>query len=526
MAGEALKLFPLKASPGIKRDTTDTEGNYYSQGQWSRFYRGLPRSIGGYRSMSETYYGPSRGLLVNPNGSGYLNIFSGSASNLVVGQFTSSGFGNSPVDITPSGFTGSSNNVWQMDLIYDAQGSGTSLIIAHAAPNLSAIDSNVVQPVYYGNVNGTSALTATQNDSAATFSIDGGIVCIPPFVIAYGSNGLVCWSQIIGGQNPAVFPVANAANVCATKIVKGLSLRGGAPACLLWSLDCVIQMSYTGGSTVWNFSTLSDQSSILSSSGVVEYDGVYYWPGIDRWLTFNGSLHELPNLMNLDFFYSNLNYAQRQKVFGFKVPRWGEIWWCAPMFGATECNWAFIYNVRENTWYDTPLPSDGRSAAYFADTWQYPIMSSANGLVPIGANTGLNYPLYQHELGTDFVRGNQINAIDSYVLSPTISLVGGGLSAFGGAIAQQENVFTEYAFFEPDFKFGNNLMFSVYGRMYPQDADTLLNQTTITQQSMNNHYDLQVQARYLRWKIESNSQGGFYVMGQPLISYRTGDRQA
>ena len=525
MPGENYKIFPLKASPGIKRDTTDTEGNYWSQGQWVRFYRGLPRSMLGYRSMSEVFPGPSRGLLVNPNGQGYLNIFSGSASNLVVGQFTNMGVGSAYTDVTPSGYTASPNNVWQMDLIYDPQGSGTSMIFAHSAPNLAAIDSNITMPVYYGNVNGTALLTAAQNDSSATFSIDGGVLAMPPLMVAYGSNGLFCWSQITGSYNPAVFPVANAANICATKIVKGLLIRGGSynPSCLLWSLDSLIQASYVGGTVVWNFNTLSDQSSILSSSGVVEMDGIYYWMGIDRFLTFSGVLKELPNEMNLDFCFSNLNYAQRQKAFAFKSPAWGEIWFCVPLFGSTECNWAIIYNVRENTWYDTPLPSDGRSAAYFAQTWNYPVLSSATGLVPIGQNTGTNYPIYQHNFGNDFIRGNQVNAIDSWILSPSASLVGGNLSFWASPMGQQQSFQTQLAFFEQDFIFGTSMILTTYGRMYAQDTDTVLNTQTITKQATGNIFDLQCQSRYLRWKLESNTQGGSFIMGSPSIFYRQGD---
>jgi len=66
-------------------------------------------------------------------------------------------------------------------------------------------------------------------------------------------------------------------------------------------------------------------------------------------------------------------------VFGFKIPRFGEIWWCFPRGSATECNHAVVYNVRENFWYDTALPdsdtvSQGRTAGVFAKTYQKPFM--------------------------------------------------------------------------------------------------------------------------------------------------------
>ena len=43
----------LKSNPGIKRDGTKYEGDFYVDGQWVRFQRGLPRKMGGYRSCNK-----------------------------------------------------------------------------------------------------------------------------------------------------------------------------------------------------------------------------------------------------------------------------------------------------------------------------------------------------------------------------------------------------------------------------------------------------------------------------------------
>ena len=41
----------LRSKPGIKRDGTRYEGDFYVDGEWCRFQRGLPRKIGGYQSV-------------------------------------------------------------------------------------------------------------------------------------------------------------------------------------------------------------------------------------------------------------------------------------------------------------------------------------------------------------------------------------------------------------------------------------------------------------------------------------------
>jgi hypothetical protein len=97
--------------------------------------------------------------------------------------------------------------------------------------------------------------------------------------------------------------------VAAQKIVRGLPLRGGpgnAPAGLFWSADAVIRASFIGGTQLFQFDTISSQSSILSAASVIEYDGIYMWCGTDRFLMFNGVVREIPNNLNLNYFFRRI----------------------------------------------------------------------------------------------------------------------------------------------------------------------------------------------------------------------------
>ena len=160
-------------------------------------------------------------------------------------------------------------------------------------------------------------------------------------------------------------------------------MRGGsnAPSGLCWSLDSLIRVSFIGGAGTppqyWRYDLISSQSSILSSQSVIEYDGIYYWCGVDRFLLYNGVVKEIPNSMNQNYFFDNLNYAQREKVWVSKVPRFGEIWWFYPRGNATECTDAIIYNIRENTWYDAGEALGARrSAGYFSQVFHFPTWAS------------------------------------------------------------------------------------------------------------------------------------------------------
>jgi len=92
---------------------------------------------------------------------------------------------------------------------------------------------------------------------------------------------------------------------------------------------------------------------------------------------YNGVVKEIPNSMNQNYFFDNLNYAQRQKVWVSKVPRFGEVWWFYPRGDATECTDAIVYNTRENTWYDAGQALGARrSAGYFSQVFHYPVQAN------------------------------------------------------------------------------------------------------------------------------------------------------
>jgi hypothetical protein len=126
----------------------------------------------------------------------------------------------------------------------------------------------------------------------------------------------------------------------------------------------------------------------MSSQSVIEYDGIYYWCGVDRFLLYNGQVMEIPNTFNQNYFFDNLNYAQRQKVYASKVPRYGEIWWFYPSGDSEECNNAIVFNMREKVWYDAGEAMGARrTAGYFSQVFHYPVNASTEINAVGGVNT-------------------------------------------------------------------------------------------------------------------------------------------
>jgi hypothetical protein len=322
--------------------------------------------------------------------------------------FTSTGFSLDVLTVDPE-FVPNDNNLWQFDALYDTQG-GNNLLLAHPGQNLAQIDSQVNTPVLYGDITGSTVQplkdTGGAFPSGDVIDVSGGVVSLHPYVVVYGDNGLLknCSAGDPTDWNSAD---ANEVNVATGKIVKGLPVRGGSnsPSGLFWSLDSLVRMSYIGGvgtpAQYWRYDIISSQTSMLSSQCVIEYDGIYYWIGVDRFLLYNGVVKEVPNNMNQNYFFDNLNYAQSQKVWVTKVPRYGEVWWYFPSGDSEECNDAIIYNTRENTWYDSGTALGARrSAGYFSQVFRFPIASGTDTVL-VGALNQLSIS----NAGTGYTNG-------------------------------------------------------------------------------------------------------------------------
>ena len=75
-------IYTLGVRPVIKRDGTEFESSEFTDGVWTRFQRGVPKKIGGYRQMFRDANGIPRGIIINAyNGLNY--IFAGTNASSV-----------------------------------------------------------------------------------------------------------------------------------------------------------------------------------------------------------------------------------------------------------------------------------------------------------------------------------------------------------------------------------------------------------------------------------------------------------
>jgi len=337
--------------------------------------------------------------------------------------------------------------LWQFDSQFSPLG-GNLQIIAHPGYNLQNIDNGALSQVIVGNITPDSnnqwnftglSDSAGANPTYKPITVDGGVCVLYPFIFVYGSNGYIANNNVNLGitnySNQSFYDwngsFANQTNVASSKVVKGMTMRGGtnSPSGLFWATDSLIRVTFTGTAPLyWRYDIVSSQISIMSSSSVVEMDGVYFWMGVDRFYMYNGNVSVVVNDKNVNWLFDNLNYQQRQKVWATKVPRYNEIWFFYPRGTATECTDAIIYNVKDKLWYDAGQAVGAqRSCGYTTEIFPTPIWADWNydPIIDIPVKV-ITKPASLPTLASNqfYLSGNQtptFSAGSSFTLTPTNS---------------------------------------------------------------------------------------------------------
>ena len=336
-----MSVIPLASAPGIQRDGTFLASTAHTDGQWCRWQRGLPRKIGGYKVI-QPYLAHIERLLFTQAQSGYRYLSCGNYAG--IDTFTVDNFGvcssvQSPtfpattnptttgLPSTPIGLQSAAQvNSWQMESQYDNQ-SNSNLLFLFANQNLLDPANGGNFPLYSTPI--YNPVTVTQVQGYGTGSdghggtqqalfpngISGGVVSLAPYLIVYGNNGFFAWSSpgyptdFVGTSRGSLY--VGATEITNQKIIKGFPLRGGggySPAGIFWSVDSVVRATFIGVTNgTWQFDQLTTQSSILSDRCIVEHDGAFYWAGVDRFLMYSGVIQEIPNSMNLNWFFDGIN---------------------------------------------------------------------------------------------------------------------------------------------------------------------------------------------------------------------------
>jgi len=546
----------LHPKNGIQRDGTPYFSEHYVAGQWVRFYENVPKKMGG---CTLTLYGDStiiRTLYTIPQATSFYlymgrnPVVGGSPvvpGNIQYSIITNDGVAGVPVDRTPTdpAFVPRLNTIWVFDTASfryapaPYSGASTNLLFA----NYISLDmeSQEAGPIFVGGVNNpdmtpaTSPLVPVYDKNMQLVEASGGILYCAPVIVAYGNNGNITWTGIGNDVTPfdpgsPTSPgtwdtTTDVLNLTNTKIVKAANTRGsGSPTMLLWSLNSLCRATLTQTNSGLQFvnTIVQDNISIIAPNSVVNYEQQFFWIGTDQFYVYNGIVQNLPNSMNNDWFFNNVNLAQTNKIWGVAVPRYKEIWWFYVRGStATECNATIIYNIEQNIWYDNTIDPDDvfnihnftRSAGVQA-SGQYPFPIYADNTLINNPITPTNdtYPIWTHESGINRTIGDKKFAIPSTYTTPLIDLWSSQGST-SNLINNRRIV--------PDFLQTGVMSVELLTKTYPNDPTTAYGPFPFDKTTP--FIDFNCQGALNSFTFASNVVDGDYQAGKILYFYQKGD---
>lgn len=147
-------------------------------------------------------------------------------------------------------------------------------------------------------------------------------------------------------------------------------------------------------------------------------------------------------------------------------------------------------------------------------------LTDGSSVGQLGVTIIPTYSLYGHERGHDAIIGSNILAIKSYFTTHDFGLPTGGLD-----IQSHEGInnWTRLTRIETDFVQSGNMTIEVLSKEFANSPDVTSEPYNFT--SSTDRIDMRVQARHIRLRFTSNTQGGNYEMGRTLMHTEVGDNR-
>ncbi len=278
-------------------------------------------------------------------------------------------------------------------------------------------------------------------------------------------------------------------------------------------LSSYVKNTQDPGLYTWLASYVSTVATCLSAKSIVSYEPFFFWVGVDTFYQYNGAVSEVKNETNKKWFFDNLNREAAAQVTSFVNIQFQEWWILFPKGNATECNWALVYNIEYDCWFDTPTIN--RSCALRSTSlYSYPVMGSSI----LDSHASPNYPIFAHEYGYDATYGEGID--NSFAIlsgfSTLLSLESNPPNTKNAVIVNQITL---------DLDQEGNMNVAVSPLAYPRSLPSLSNTKVFTFSPIDTFLTTSVNGTLLLLTFVSDVVGGYYLMGKTLVEYIVTDSE-
>ena len=201
----------------------------------------------------------------------------------------------------------------------------------------------------------------------------------------------------------------------------------GRDAIYVYTDTALFLQRFVGQPFTFAFVQVGTNCGLVGKNAAVEVDGAAYWMSENGFFRYAGALETLPCLVE-DFVYDDVNLDSGNQMISAGLNNlFGEIMWFYPTSNSAVVNKMVCYNYQDSSpqrpiwtigtlartaWADSAVFGKPHAMEYDADG-----VEPATSSTYVQGNTDGITTYYQHETGTDQVKGGTVTAITANILS-------------------------------------------------------------------------------------------------------------
>ena len=296
----------------------------------------------------------------------------------------------------------------------------------------------------------------------------------------------------------------------------------GRDAIYVYTDTALFLQRFVGQPFTFAFVQVGTNCGLIGKNAAVEVDGAAYWMSENGFFRYAGALETLPCLVE-DFVYDDVNLDSGNQMISAGLNNlFGEIMWFYPTSNSAVVNKMVCYNYQDSSpqrpiwtvgtlartaWADSAVFGKPHAMEYDADG-----VEPATSSTYVQGNTDGITTYYQHETGTDQVKGGTVTAITANILSGDFDIT---QQQQGVATLRGDGEFImKIRRFVPDFvSQTGNTQVTLNLKNYSNDTAASSSLGPFTVSSSTSKVDTRARARAIALKIENTSTSQDWKLG-------------
>ena len=322
--------------------------------------------------------------------------------------------------------------------------------------------------------------------------------------------------------------VPTATNTAGTqRLADGSQIRGairGRDAIYVWTDTSLFTQRFVGQPFTFAFAQVGTNCGLVGQNACVEVDGSAYWMSENGFFRYAGKLESLPCLVE-DFVYDDINLESGNQMVSAGLNNlFGEIIWFYPTSSSSVVNRMVAYNYFDSSpqrpvWtVGTLARTMWQDSAVFGSPHATEYDAANDSSFDVVGNTEGRTTYYEHETGTDQVKGGTVTAITANIASGDFDISQRrGLTGQSTGVADLRGdgeFIMKIRRFIPDFiSQTGNTQVTLQLRDFPNDTQASSSLGPFTVTSSTKKVDTRARARAVALKVANTSTNQSWRLG-------------